>query len=207
MTTLRDHWDKVYTTKAETTVSWYQAHPVRSLDLISSAAPAPAAAIIDIGGGASRLVDDLIARGYTDLTVLDVAEVALAKAKVRLGSDAGKVAWTVADITEWRPTRTYDVWHDRAVFHFLTKPAQQAAYLSTLRAGTSTGTTVIIATFALDGPVKCSGLPVQRYSAATLAARLGSEFHLTQEVKETHQTPWGSEQRFSYAVFRRLPDR
>ena len=203
MSGTRSHWENVYTTKAETEVSWYQPHSRRSLDLISAAARDPAAAIVDIGGGASRLVDDLLARGYTDLTVLDVSEAALAKSKLRLGSVAGKVAWLVADITAWHPPRAYDVWHDRAVFHFLTEPAQQAAYLLALRAGTSTGSTVIMATFALDGPDKCSGLPVQRYSPATLTARLGPEFRLSNEVDETHQTPRGSEQRFTYTTFQR----
>jgi hypothetical protein len=205
MSGTRSHWEKVYTTKAETEVSWYQPHSRRSLELILAAAPDPAAAVVDIGGGVSRLVDDLIARGYSNLTVLDVSEVALAKSKLRLGSDAGKVAWLAADITAWHPPRAYDVWHDRAVFHFLTEPVQQAAYLSALRAGTSTGSTVIMATFALDGPDKYSGLPVQRYSPATLTARLGPEFRLTHEADETHQTPWGSEQRFTYATFQRRP--
>jgi len=203
MSGTRSHWEKVYTTKAETDVSWYQPHSLRSLDLISAAAPDPAAAIVDIGGGASRLVDDLLARGHTDLTVLDVSEAALAKSRLRLGSDAGKVAWVVADITAWHPPRTYDVWHDRAVFHFLIGPEPQAAYLAALRAGTATGSTVIMATFALDGPESCSGLPVQRYSAESLAARLGPPFSLMQRSEETHETPWGSPQTFSYAAFRR----
>lgn len=203
MSSTRSHWERVYTTKAETEVSWYQPHSLRSLELIAAAAPDPAAAIVDIGGGASRLVDDLLARGYSDLTVLDVSEAALAKSRLRLGGTAGRVTWIATDITAWHPPRTYDAWHDRAVFHFLTEPTRQAAYLSALRAGTSTGSTVIMATFALDGPDKCSGLPVQRYSPATLAARLGPAFRLTHEAEEAHETPWGSEQRFSYAMFQR----
>lgn len=203
MSGARSHWEKVYTTKAETEVSWYQPHSQRSLELISAAAPDPVAEIVDIGGGASRLVDDLLARGYTDLTVLDLSEAALAKSRLRLGSDAGKVAWVVADITEWHPPRAYDVWHDRAVFHFLTGPEEQAAYLAALRAGTAAGSTVIIATFALDGPQSCSGLPVQRYSPETLSVRLGPAFGLTRQAEEMHETPWGTQQEFSYAVFRR----
>lgn len=203
MSGTRSHWEKVHTAKSETEVSWYQPHSLRSLELISAAAPDPAAAIVDIGGGASRLVDDLLAQGYTDLTVLDVSEAALAKARLRLGRDSGKVDWVVADITEWHPPRAYDVWHDRAVFHFLTGPEPQAAYLAALRAGTAAGSTVIIATFALDGPESCSGLPVQRYSPETLAARLGPSFSLTHQAEETHETPWGSQQKFSYAAFRR----
>ncbi len=204
MSGTRSHWEEVYTTKADAEVSWFQPHSVQSLELIVSAAPNPASAIVDIGGGASRLVDDLIARAYTDLTVLDVAEAALAKSKLRLGIDASKVDWIVADITGWHPLRAYDVWHDRAVFHFLTEPLHQEAYLSALQAGTSPGSTVVMATFALDGPEKCSGLPVQRYSPETLAERLGAAFSLMDKTSETHETPWGSEQRFSYATFRRV---
>jgi hypothetical protein len=203
MSGTRSHWEEVYSTKAETAVSWFQPHSVRSLELIESAAPDRASAIVDIGGGASRLVDDLIARGHTDLTVLDVAEAALEKSRTRLGREAGKVAWIAADITQWRPPRAYAVWHDRAVFHFLTEPDRQATYLSALEAGTSAGSIVIMATFALDGPDKCSGLAVQRYSPATLAARLGPAFSLTGEACETHKTPWETEQRFNYATFRK----
>lgn len=203
MSGTRSHWEEVYSTKADTAVSWFQPHSVRSLELIESAMPDRASAIVDIGGGASRLVDDLIARGYTDLTVLDVAEAALEKSRTRLGREADKVAWIAADITQWRPPRAFAVWHDRAVFHFLTEPDSQAAYLSALEAGTSAGSIVIMATFALDGPDKCSGLAVQRYSPATLAARVGPAFSLTNEALETHRTPWGTEQRFSYAILRR----
>ena len=203
MSGTRSHWEEVYSTKADTAVSWFQPHSVRSLELIESAMPDRASAIVDIGGGASRLVDDLIAKGYTDLTVLDVAEAALEKSRTRLGREAGKVAWIAADITQWRPSRAFAVWHDRAVFHFLTEPDSQAAYLSALEAGTSAGSIVIMATFALDGPDKCSGLAVQRYSPATLAARVGPAFSLTNEALETHTTPWGTEQRFSYAILRR----
>lgn len=199
----RSHWEDVYTSKAETAVSWYQPHSARSLEWIVSAAPGAGAAIVDIGAGASTLVDDLIARGYVDLTVLDVADAALAKSKTRLGNKAASVSWIVADITQWHPARTYDVWHDRAVFHFLTEAPQQDAYVAALEAGTHAGSTIVMATFALDGPEQCSGLSVQRYSSATLAARLGSSFILTGQADETHKTPWALEQRFTYAVFRR----
>lgn len=199
----RSHWEEVYTSKAETAVSWYQSHPVQSLELIASAAPSRDAAIVDIGGGASTLVDDLFTTGYTDLTVLDVAEAALAKSKHRLGGNAAKIRWIMADITQWTPPRAYDVWHDRAVFHFLTEHAQQDAYIAAMTAGTKPGATVIMATFALDGPEKCSGLPVQRYNPAGLADRLGGIFHLVSDAVETHATPWGAEQRFSYAVLKR----
>ncbi|MGQ0582485.1 MAG: class I SAM-dependent methyltransferase [Reyranella sp.] len=203
MCSTRSHWEDVYTSKADTAVSWYQPHPERSLELIALAAPGREAAIIDIGGGASTLSDDMLAAGYTDFTVLDVAEAALVKSRDRLGSGAARICWIVADITQWTPPRVYDVWHDRAVFHFLTESAQQDAYMTALKAGSRPGSVIIIATFALDGPEKCSGLAVQRYSSATLSKRLGPSFSLTAEALETHKTPWGAEQRFQYSTFRR----
>jgi 2-polyprenyl-3-methyl-5-hydroxy-6-metoxy-1,4-benzoquinol methylase len=199
----RSHWDNVYVTKAETAVSWFQPHSIRSLELIDSASPDREASVIDVGGGAATLVDDLLARGFGDVTVLDIAEPALDRSKVRLGSAGDRVGWIVADITQWKPARTWDIWHDRAVFHFLTERAQQDAYIAALTAGTAPGATVVMATFALDGPDKCSGLPVQRYSPETLASRLGLAFALTAHANETHKTPWGSEQRFSYTVLKR----
>lgn len=202
MADVRDHWENVYSTKAETAVSWYQPRSERSLAHVAAAA-GPADPIIDIGGGASTLVDDLLLRGFVDVTVLDVAEAALSKSKARLGARAGEVHWIVADITQWQPDRRYKVWHDRAVFHFLTGDAQQKAYVAALTAGTARGATVVMATFALDGPEKCSGLTVQRYSPQTLATRLGPAFDLIDAGAESHHTPWGAEQKFSYAVFRR----
>lgn len=204
----RSHWEEVYAAKAETAVSWYQRHPVRSLQMIVAAAPDRTAPVpvpvIDIGGGASTLVDHLLAEGFGDVTVLDIAEAALAKSKARLGAAADKVSWIVADIAHWKPPRQYRVWHDRAVFHFLTDAARQDAYIAALEAATEPGATAILATFALDGPEKCSGLPVQRYSPQTLAARVGRSFKLIDEALETHTTPGGSAQHFSYAVLRRL---
>ena len=198
----RDHWEGVYTTKAETAVSWYQRHSSRSLAFVT-AATGSTSHIIDIGGGTSTLVDDLLERGYANVTVLDIAEAALTKAKARLGEKAQRVTWVSVDVTLWHPPRLYDVWHDRAVFHFLTRAQDQEAYIGALRAGTKSGAAVVMATFALDGPETCSGLTVQRYSPQTLAARLGSAFVLVDEADETHGTPWGTDQRFSYAVFRR----
>jgi 2-polyprenyl-3-methyl-5-hydroxy-6-metoxy-1,4-benzoquinol methylase len=203
MTDSRRHWESVYAEKAATEVSWYQPHAARSLALIRAAAPDRAAPIIDVGGGASTLVDDLLADGYSDLTVLDVSEAALARAKARLAAKAAKVAWIAADIVTWRPSRTWAVWHDRAVFHFLVETAQQDAYLAALTAATAPGATAILATFALDGPERCSGLPVQRYSAGLLAARLGPAFRLVSEAGERHRTPAGAEQSFVWAVFER----
>jgi len=199
----RRHWEDIYTATGETAVSWYQPHAARSLQLIESASPDRRASVIDIGGGASTLVDDLLAGGFTDIAVLDIAEPALARAKARLGERAARVDWITADITRWKPGRRWDIWHDRAVFHFLTEHAQQEAYIAALAAATRPSATVIIATFALDGPEKCSGLSAQRYSPATLAERLGTNFVLTDGGGEVHRTPADIEQRFSYAVFKR----
>jgi len=199
----RSHWEDVYAAKSERAVSWYQPHSVRSLELIRTSSPGHTASVVDVGGGASTLIDDLLAQGFADLTVLDIAEAALARSRARLGREAARVSWIVADVTQWRPMRTWDVWHDRAVFHFLTEGAQQDAYIAALMAAVKPGGTVIIATFALDGPEKCSGLPVQRYSPSTLAARLGPAFFLTSGTSERHWTPAETEQRFSYAVLQR----
>jgi SAM-dependent methyltransferase len=203
MSDTRGHWDRTYTAKADTQLSWYQASPQRSLELIRSAASNRSASIIDIGGGTSKLVDELLSAGYTDLTVLDVSEVALGRSKARLGASSGKVSWLVANVTEWQPFRTWNIWHDRAVFHFLTDARDQDAYIAALRRGTASGSVVIMATFALNGPERCSGLPVQRYSPATLAARLGPDFKLYAEAGETHLTPFGTAQEFAYAALRR----
>jgi hypothetical protein len=159
--------------------------------------------IIDIGAGASRLADNLLIAGYSDLTLLDISDVALSRTKDRLGEVANKVTYIVADMTKWTPSRTWDLWHDRAVFHFLTDSAAQDAYIAALKQGTKPGSAVILSTFALTGPEKCSGLPVQRYSADTLAARLGPDFALYTREAETHHTPFNTTQDFIYAGFRR----
>lgn len=203
MTDRQTHWNETYSTKGDNQVSWFQVKPERSLDLITSAAPDRAAAIIDVGGGASRLPITLSALGYSDITVLDIAETALARSKARLGTQADKLSWIVADVTQWQPQRIWQVWHDRAVFHFLTEPAAQDAYIAALKRGTAAGSSVIIATFALNGPERCSGLPVQRYSPSTLATRLGPDFTLYHESEESHATPFGTTQQFQYAAFRR----
>jgi trans-aconitate methyltransferase len=156
------HWEAVYEQKTETEVSWFQQHPALSLDLIAAHAPDPAAAIIDVGAGASRLVDELIARGYRDLTVLDLSQAALRVSQARLGARAQKVAWLCADATHWRPLRQYDLWHDRAAFHFLTSPEDRICYVERLVEALRPGGHAIIATFALEGPQTCSGLPVLR---------------------------------------------
>jgi hypothetical protein len=199
----RTHWDRVYKTKSETEVSWYQRRPDLSLALIRSAAPDLATPILDVGGGASTLVDELLLTGYTDLTVLDISSAALACSKARLTTKVEKVAWIVTDITAWDPSRVWGLWHDRAVFHFLTLPAQQDAYVATLEKATAKEASIIMATFAPDGPERCSGLPVQRYSPQSLAARLGAKFELVREAAEQHVTPGGARQSFAYSVFKR----
>ena len=204
MTERHDHWERIYTSKPETRVSWYQSAADLSLTLITAAVPDRAASIIDVGGGASTLVDGLLDRGRTDVTVLDIAEAGLEQAKERLGARSRRVAWIVADITTWTPPRRWHVWHDRAVFHFLVEPAQQDAYLVALEAATSPGSKVVMGTFALDGPERCSGLPVQRYNATLLARRLGPLYRLTTEAHERHRTPFGTEQNFCWAVLERL---
>lgn len=200
----KQHWDSVYTTKAATEVSWFQDNPALSLDLIGENSASQSAPLIDIGGGASRLVDALLVRGYSDVTVLDIAEPALAAAKARLSDQAQKVNWIVADITRWQPARPYALWHDRAVFHFLTDAADRAAYRRALIAGTTIGSQIIIASFAPDGPERCSGLPVMRYAPETLQTELGGDFALQDARREEHRTPGGNIQRFQYSRFRRI---
>lgn len=199
-----DHWNQVYRSKAPDRVSWYQPGPAPSLRVLDSYCVPPSAALIDVGGGASSLVDRLVERGWTDLTVLDIAAAALAHAQARLGPLAAQVSWLVADITAWQPGRAYDVWHDRAVFHFLTGADQRAAYRRALAAGVAAGGLVIMATFAPDGPEQCSGLPVRRYDAPGLARELGPGFRLEESWREQHATPAGSRQAFNWCVFRRV---
>lgn len=202
MTDSQLHWDSAYRVKGDN-VSWYQSDSSRSLEMIRTAAPIRDASIIDVGAGASRLVDNLLTAGYSDLTLLDISEVALARAKERLGGVTNNVTWVVADVTKWKPTRIWDIWHDRAVFHFLTDSKAQDDYIAALRQGTKPGSTILLSTFAPTGPETCSGLPVQRYSADTLAARLGQDFALYTKGAEQHPTPFGTIQDFMYASFTR----
>lgn len=197
----KQHWDEVSAQKAEEAVSWFQSRPGISLDIIAAAGLQKSDAIIDVGGGASRLVDGLLVDGFTDVTALDIAAAALQKSRARLEKDADKVHWIVADIVGWLPARRYRLWHDRAVFHFLTEPADRLAYRRALEAGLAPDGTAIIASFAPDGPERCSGLPVQRYSADTLAAELGSRFRLLERRAEAHTTPAGKLQHFQYSIF------
>ena len=197
-----DHWETVYTSKGESEVSWFQETPAPSLELIERVGTEQSSGIIDIGGGASRLVDNLVSRGYQDVTVLDLSEAALASARSRIGDQANRVTWVAADVTTWEPSRSYDVWHDRAAFHFLTEPNDQAAYVARLRRALRVGGHAIIATFAPDGPERCSGLMVSRYDANTLAATLGEGFELIDARRHDHTTPWGSLQKFQFSTFR-----
>lgn len=201
----KQHWDDVYAQKAEDAVSWFQVHPDLSLELVRAAGIASGDPIIDVGGGASRLVDHLLEAGYRDLTVLDIAAAALERAGARLGPAALKVQWLVADVTRWQPARLYRLWHDRAVFHFLIEAADRAAYLANLRRALAPGGHAIIASFDMDGPDRCSGLPVQRYSPESLVVKLGSSFRLTDRRAESHLTPAGRVQRFQYSLIEYRP--
>ncbi|MFE0016436.1 class I SAM-dependent methyltransferase [Mesorhizobium sp. NPDC059054] len=195
------HWQDVYVSKAATAVSWYQETPAPSLDLLQLVDAKPDSGIIDIGGGASILTDTLLALDYGDLSVLDVSQAALEAAQARLGAAAGKVDWIVADVTQWRPERSYDVWHDRAAFHFLVEEASRTAYVERLRSALRVGGHAVIGTFAPDGPEKCSGLTVQRYDARSLGAALGAGFRLVDSRRHDHVTPWGATQHFHFGTF------
>jgi len=197
------HWQNVYLTRNEQQVSWTQQDPEPSLSLIERFAGSPRASIIDIGGGASRLVDALCQRGYEAITVLDLSQAALNAAKRRLGVNAENVQWIAADITQWQPPAAFDIWHDRAAFHFLVEADDREAYLKALCAGVRAGGHAIIATFALDGPEKCSGLPVQRYDPESLAKTVGPAFELIAQERHRHTTPWGAMQSFQFSVLRR----
>ncbi len=197
------HWNELYGSKAPDQVSWFQAQAEPSMRIIGSSGVAKDAAIVDIGGGASVLVDELLAAQFTDVSVLDIAETALERTITRLGQRAAQVNWIVADVLFWSPRRTYDLWHDRAVFHFLTEERERARYRVTLDNALKPGGTLIIATFAEDGPERCSGLPVQRWSADALAKEL-AEFRLEDSFKEAHKTPWGAAQSFTWARFLKL---
>jgi ubiquinone/menaquinone biosynthesis C-methylase UbiE len=198
------HWEDVYTRKGETEVSWFQENPAPSLELIAQIGATPASAIIDVGGGASRLVDKLIEKGFQDVTVLDLSEAALGTAKARLRERAVQVHWIVADATIWEPVRTYDIWHDRAAFHFLTEESDRSAYIAHLKRGLKVGGHAIIATFAMDGPEKCSGLAVARYDSSSLGRTLGPMFQLLHTKRQEHATPWDSQQVFQFSIFQHV---
>lgn len=199
----KQHWERVYTTKSTEQVSWFQEHARRSLALIQKTGVSHSASIIDVGGGASTLAKDLILHGYSTITVLDLSAKALSEAKQHMGSHAASVEWLEADITTAiLPTHHYDLWHDRAVFHFLTTQNQREAYIKNVRHSVKPGGHVIVATFAKDGPEKCSGLPVTRYNADELHAEFGDQFGLIHHEEEAHHTPSGSVQAFVYCYCR-----
>jgi ubiquinone/menaquinone biosynthesis C-methylase UbiE len=200
---VKTHWNTVYQTKAPDDVSWFQTRPTTSLKLIEASGLEKDAGIIDVGGGASVLVDVLLDAGFTKLAVLDISVAALEHARQRLGKRASSVEWCEADVTTFIPQRQFGLWHDRAVFHFLTDKADRQKYVETLKRTLTPDGHVIIATFAIDGPLKCSGLEVARYDAPSLCAELGADFQLLEQLEETHTTPWDTTQKFRYFRFQR----
>jgi trans-aconitate methyltransferase len=203
-----EHWDEIYRTRDSGQFSWTQAEPVMSLRLIDQLSVGSEDAIIDVGAGDSTLVDALLARGFHDVTVLDAAPHALERARARLiragqASGAATVTWQTGDVLSWRPRRSYRVWHDRAVFHFLTNPADRATYVNLAASAVTPGGFLIVATFALGGPTHCSGLPVARYGPDELAAQFAPHFASLIADDEQHHTPWGVKQHFTWQVLRR----
>jgi SAM-dependent methyltransferase len=202
MSAVGDHWEGVYTSKASTEVSWYQRSPSTSIRLITASIASTSDPVVDIGSGASLLADHLLADGLTDLTMLDVSAHALDEVRHRLGDDANGVTFVHADVLEWRPERRYMVWHDRAVFHFLTEAEKKRRYVETMRRALREDGTAVVGTFAEDGPTHCSGLPVSRYSAAELDDVFSASFTPIEHLREEHVTPDGVVQPFTWAVFR-----
>ncbi len=197
----KKHWDSVYKNKSPLEVSWFQRQPVISLALIGKYSNSSDDSIIDVGGGASTLSDNLLDGGYRNITLLDISTNALSASKKRLGSKSDFVEWVVEDVTCFIPERKFDIWHDRAVFHFLTDKSDRDKYRQVLDASVKAGGHVIIATFEMGGPDKCSGLDIVQYDAAKLDEELGDGFTLVDEKQEKHVTPAGGEQEFGYYVF------
>ena len=200
----QEHWNHVYETKSSDAVSWFQPEPHTSLKLLDAAGLNRSSCVIDVGGGDSRLVDTLVDRGVECVTVLDISAAAIARARTRLGSRASSVNWIVADVTTEWTVAPQNFWHDRAVFHFLVEERDRTRYVERLGRVLTPGGHAIIATFAPDGPTKCSGLPVMRYSAESLQTALGPEFLLVQSLVDPHATPMGATQSFLFAVFRKV---
>lgn len=200
----KPHWEKIFTRKSSSEVSWYKPHLDISLQLIARANIAKSASIIDVGGGDSSLVGDLVDAGYSRLTVLDISAAALERARVRVGNRAEAVTWLEADITRVAlPANSYDLWHDRAMFHFLTNQALRSAYIRMCETAVKPGGTLILATFAADGPEQCSGLPTMRYAPEDLEQQFGSSLQLVEAVPELHITPLGKPQSFVYCMFKK----
>ena len=200
----KQHWSDVHSKRAPDRASWYQLRPALSLELIDRAGVDPKAGAIDVGGGTSTLVDELLERGFANLAVLDVAGPALELAHARLGDRADQVQWIEADVTEFEPAQQWGLWHDRAVFHFLTDASSRKAYRRALEAGVAPGGSAVVSAFSLAGPERCSGLDVVRYSPESLADELGAAFELVESRDEVHMTPTGAEQAFVYCLFRRV---
>ena len=206
MVATSSHWDGIYRDKRADDVSWFQRSPETSLRLIRQAVPDTSARILDVGGGASTLVDALLADGYANLTVLDIAANGLRQAQARLGADAARITWMVADIIlADLPSGAFDLWHDRAAFHFLTDAAARVLYVAQVHRAVRPGGHVLIATFADDGPMSCSGLPVARYSETDLQREMGDGLTLVASAREQHVTPWGTPQSFVYGLFTKPP--
>ncbi len=201
----RDHWREVWRDRAEDSVSWYEPTPARSLELIAALAPDRHAAILDVGGGESRLVDGLIAEGYHDLTVLDIAEPALEQVRARLGASADQVRWIVGDVLGSETIGSFDLWHDRAVFHFLVDAEDRDDYRRRLHGALRPGGVAVVATFGAHAPQECSGLPVRRYTAAELVEELGDGVVCARAVTDVHRTPNGVDQEFTFVAMRRDP--
>jgi len=199
-----EHWDAIYA-RGDEGLSWFQAEPVTSLQLVRRFASSPGDAIVDVGGGTSRLVDRLLESGFRDLTVVDIAESAISRARQRLGDASQSVRWILGDITALHDIGTFHLWHDRALFHFLVDPSERLSYLALLKRSVLPGGHALIATFAPDGPDTCSGLPVDRYDARALAEELNEPFELVLEQQEEHITASGARQPFTWAVFRAPP--
>lgn len=201
----QEHWENVYQTKGRDEVSWFREHLDTSLRMITNTGVSKDAAIIDVGGGNSTLVDDLLAAGFVDVSVLDISSKAISDSKLRLGSDAENINWFVADITAVElPEAHYDVWHDRAVFHFLTDAEDRRKYVELVMRSVKVGGHIIVASFSLEGPQKCSGLDVVRYSQETMHDEFGAAFKLVESIGETHNTPFGTTQAFVYCYCRKL---
>lgn len=199
----RSHWETVYAARPVDRLSWFQPIAAASLELIAATGAGPAARLVDVGGGASPLAGELLERGWAKVTVLDIASSALQSARTALGDGAGRIDWCVADVLDWRPAEPFDIWHDRAVFHFLTEPSDRARYRRTLAGALRPGGWLILGAFGPKGPDRCSGLPVRRWSADALAREFAPGFVLKQSFDEAHQTPGGVTQAFTWALFRR----
>lgn len=199
----QNYWDKVYSDKSENEVSWFQEHPTKSLDLIAEHNLSKDASIIDVGGGDSRLVDHLLDQGFSDITVLDISDVSLQKLKNRLGDTKDKVKYVTSDVVSFKPQTKFDLWHDRATFHFLTSLEQINQYLEIVNASLRSGGNLIISTFSKNGPEKCSGLPIHQYSEIELKDLFAKYFTNTKCFEDTHVTPWGTSQSFVYCGFKK----